>query len=254
MQGGIEPTGEELKRELALGAYKRSPLVAIGFRGKMADLEKIRLLMAGEGEDGIRWPLNEPDGTKSTCVAQACIGYAEFDFVKALIENLKADINIPTLYGYTTLHMAANAGQLNIVKLLCAQPSHPGINQLSEEGLTPLHMVCYKGSSVPKIQDRINVAKWLIDNGADRSIKNRLGYTAAEMAVFQGFRELADFLNSYTPDTVIQIEQIAPTFVPGADAYESRSFSANASGTNQSTMQQSQDPLEYCGSKFQGKP
>ena len=77
--------------------------------------------------------------------------------VRSLIEN-GADVNVrdPDT-GYTALHLAAGAGNMEIVKFLVAKGAD--VNAANEGGWTPLHCAIAPG--------RRDLVQWLIANGAD---------------------------------------------------------------------------------------
>lgn len=91
--------------------------------------------------------------------------------VKALIAR-DADVNKT---GWTPLHYAASAGSPQhavIISLLLE--NHAYIDAASPNGTTPLMMAAQYGE--------IDVARLLLQEGADPSIKNQLGLAAADFA------------------------------------------------------------------------
>jgi ankyrin repeat protein/ABC-type cobalamin/Fe3+-siderophores transport system ATPase subunit len=64
-------------------------------------------------------------------------GQGDIDLVNSLI-TLQAEINKPDMKGQTPLHYAAHQGSLDIVELLCVQPSI-NISQQDSNGWTALH-------------------------------------------------------------------------------------------------------------------
>jgi uncharacterized protein len=94
------------------------------------------------------------------------------DAVKALIQR-DADVNKT---GWAPLHYAASAGSprhLAIIALLLEQ--HAYIDAASPNGTTPLMMAAQYGSG--------EAVQLLLDEGADPTIKNQLGLTAADFAL-----------------------------------------------------------------------
>jgi uncharacterized protein len=91
--------------------------------------------------------------------------------------------------GYTPIHAAASYGHLPLLRSLVKD--HNGdINIKDTEGDTPLHMC-----------ELVDVAREMIQElGADVTIKNKDGMTAAEAVREEGdFDDLADYLESITP-------------------------------------------------------
>ena len=92
--------------------------------------------------------------------------------VKALIAG-DADVNKT---GWTPLHYAASAGSPQhavIISLLLE--NHAYIDAASPNGTTPLMMAAHYGST--------EAVQLLLDEGADPSLKNQLGLTAADFAL-----------------------------------------------------------------------
>ena len=116
------------------------------------------------------------------------------------------DVRARNLAGQVPLHVAAAAGQDAVAKVLiqadldrAGQESQPGffvsadsylrdicptLHMQDAGGNTPLHLAAASGNSA--------MAKLMIDNGADSSVKNSQEQTAAEMARKHGFPQVAD--------------------------------------------------------------
>ena len=94
------------------------------------------------------------------------------DAVKALIAR-EADVNKT---GWAPLHYAASAGSPQhavIISLLLE--NHAYIDAASPNGTTPLMMAAHYGS--------IEAVQLLLEEGADPTLKNQLGLTAADFAL-----------------------------------------------------------------------
>ncbi|PUE43532.1 hypothetical protein B9Z34_01490 [Limnohabitans sp. Hippo3] len=107
------------------------------------------------------------DKDESALMLAALKGY--LPLVKKLVEN-DADVNKP---GWTPLHYAASAGQVQVIEFLLEQSAY--IDAESPNGTTPLMMAAMYGSP--------EAVKVLIQAGADLNIKNQLGMTALDFAV-----------------------------------------------------------------------
>jgi uncharacterized protein len=94
--------------------------------------------------------------------------------------------------GYTAIHAAASYGHLPLLRFLI-KDRNGDINVKDLEGDTPLHMC-----------ELVEVAREMIEElGANVSLKNNEGLTAAEAVREEGdFDDLADYLESVTPDVV----------------------------------------------------
>ena len=101
--------------------------------------------------------------------------------VKALIAR-NADVNKT---GWTPLHYAASAGapeHTQIIALLLEH--HAYIDAASPNGTTPLMMAAHYGS--------MKSLQLLLDEGADPTLKNQLGLTAADFALRVSRTEAAE--------------------------------------------------------------
>ncbi|KAH6942835.1 hypothetical protein HPB50_010782 [Hyalomma asiaticum] len=86
-----------------------------------------------------------------------------------------ADINAQDSYGSTPLHRAASLGRCAIVRLfLDGYRNQLDINCTDEAGNSPLHLACE--------EERVDVAKMLIQAGARTDIMNKEEKTAFQMA------------------------------------------------------------------------
>ena len=104
----------------------------------------------------------------------------QLDMVKKLIER-GADVNKT---GWTPLHYAATRSHDEIVNLLLEE--HAYIDAESPNGTTPLMMAAqYGGDSTVKL---------LLDAGADPSLRNRLGLSAADFAHRAKREQVADLI------------------------------------------------------------
>jgi hypothetical protein len=94
--------------------------------------------------------------------------------------------------GYTAIHAAASYGHLPLLRFL-VKDRNGDINVKDLEGDTPLHMC-----------ELVEVAREMIEElGANVALKNNDGLTAAEAVRDEGdFDDLADYLESVTPDVV----------------------------------------------------
>jgi ankyrin repeat protein len=86
--------------------------------------------------------------------------------------------------GWTALHYATVVGNLEIVKMLLERYAY--IDAETPNKTTPLMLAARRGE--------MNVLKFLIDEGADISLKNMLGWTAYDFAVESERRDIAALL------------------------------------------------------------
>lgn len=92
--------------------------------------------------------------------------------VRALIAR-DADVNKT---GWTPLHYAASAGSaMHVTIIALLLENHAYIDAPSPNGTTPLMMAAHYGSA--------EAVQLLLDEGADPTLKNQLGLTAADFAL-----------------------------------------------------------------------
>jgi ankyrin repeat protein len=90
--------------------------------------------------------------------------------------------------GWTALHYAASSGHIEMLRLLLNQSAY--IDAASPNGTTPLMMASKYGND--------KSAKFLIQEGADPTVKNNLDLTASDFAEMKGDSALVVFLNNET--------------------------------------------------------
>lgn len=90
--------------------------------------------------------------------------------------------------GWTALHYAAAAGDLQIVAVLLEHRAD--LNALSPNHTTPLMMAARKGN--------VSVAELLLKEGASLSAKNMQGMTAFDFAVESEKKEMQKFLQAWS--------------------------------------------------------
>ena len=131
--------------------------------------------------DGPKTNVDTRTPSDETPLMMACLR-GQIDIVRKLIAR-GADVNKT---GWTPLHYAATGSQIEIMRLLLDQSAY--IDAQSPNGTTPLMMAAMYGSE--------DAAKFLLDAGADPTLKNQLGLSAADFANRAGRNELARALAS----------------------------------------------------------
>ncbi len=104
----------------------------------------------------------------------------DLDLVKLMVEK-GAEVNKP---GWTPLSYAATKGHTDIVAYLLEH--HAYIDAEAPNGSTPLMMAAYFGYD--------STVKLLLEEGADPRLKNKLGFSALDLAVREGHKNIADML------------------------------------------------------------
>ena len=85
-------------------------------------------------------------------------------------------VNTYDRYGWTSTMFAIHCKKLHILKILVEYGAD--LNMTSKNSPTPLMIACWSTNDINQ-----NIVKYLLENGADPSIKNGDGQTAAHYAV-----------------------------------------------------------------------
>lgn len=169
---------DEVKHLLAAGfdpnAVDEKGNSALYLALRYGSLKVARLLI---NAPGIR--LNQLNPFNENALMIACL-QGDLPIVKLMV-NRGAEINKT---GWTPLAYAATKGHTEIVKYLVDHSAY--IDAQAPNGTTPLMMAAYFG-----FDDTVKV---LLDEGADPRIKNKLGYTAVELAVQRHHTHIADMI------------------------------------------------------------
>ena len=125
------------------------------------------------------------------------------DIVKFLLKS-NAAVDSKDYYGFTPLHDIARrsltkAGNYTeIAELLIAAGAD--VNAQAHDGTTPLHKAVLNG--------RMDVARSLIENGADRYLKDNNGYTALDVAKIWRMREMIKLLIEVPPLKILSVRAV----------------------------------------------
>lgn len=110
--------------------------------------------------------------------------------LKKSVQYLQTNVHSENLVRMTTaLHIACLQGKLEVVKNLVNEV-HIDIDYLDRTGSTALMYAAYSG--------HLDIVKFLVEHGANVSIKNLKGGTAARYAAYAGQRSIVDYLNGIT--------------------------------------------------------
>lgn len=146
-------------RHDATTVLRDTPLHAAAWRGNVATAR----LLIGAGANvnaANRWG----DTPLHMAAWPAAAGGVE---MARLLVRAGANVNAKTR-GDTRLHRDARRGDLDLAKKLISDPAYKSRDTRGKSGLTPLHLVAgYWGSS--------DMARFLIDNGADLNAKDSVG-------------------------------------------------------------------------------
>lgn len=131
------------------------------------------------------WPKTDFDprnGQDETPLMLASLR-GDLALAKALIEK-SADVNKP---GWAPLHYAATNGHVEVMRVLLEH--HAYIDADSPNGTTPLMMAAHYGTP--------GAVKLLLEEGADPTIKNRLGLSAIDFAHRANRTESAEIIAAF---------------------------------------------------------
>ncbi|KAI9096070.1 ankyrin repeat-containing domain protein [Phlyctochytrium arcticum] len=98
------------------------------------------------------------------------------------------DANVKDISGYTPMHAAAAYGHLELLDLL-VNTYNGNVNVTDEDGDTPLHVV-----------ENVNMARKLIQLGADVRQENLEGLTPIAVANEEERKDIVEYLWGFTPE------------------------------------------------------
>ncbi|PRT54019.1 Ankyrin repeat-containing protein P1E11.10 [Wickerhamiella sorbophila] len=134
------------------------------------------------------------------------------DKVKDYIETQGMSPNSKDENGYTPLHAAAEWGHFDLISYLLEKGGD--VNITDSDGDTPLHAT-----------ESVEMAKFLVEHGADPKKKNSEGLTALEKAQEEDPMELSDLITYYRELNGETVEKLPE------DMSVSMSYAEEASGT-----------------------
>ena len=127
--------------------------------------------------------------------------------IEVLLADKRTDVDLSNKYGETPLMMASIQGDLPTVKTLVKQKNA----MVDHIGWTPLHYACSKG--------QLEVAQFLISNGATVDSRSLNGTTPLMMAVQSGNEQLVKLLLDNGADLQAK-NNLGMTAIDIADIYE----------------------------------
>ncbi|ORZ14731.1 ankyrin repeat-containing domain protein [Absidia repens] len=119
-------------------------------------------------------------------------GDGQLERLKELVEG-GAEPNAKDDFGYTPIHAAVSYNHKEILDYLLNNGGDINVEDFDKD--TPLY-VC----------ETTDMARFLLDRGADASHKNREGISPAQTANDEGWKDVAQLLASITGETIVNAE------------------------------------------------
>ena len=107
--------------------------------------------------------------------------------VKALV-GLGADVHAKGQGNFTSLHVAAQFGHVEVVKTLVAVGAD--VHAQQQDGASPLHLAASRG--------HLEAVKALLQSGASVQALDNMGLTAQQLAAHYGHSQVAQWLATYS--------------------------------------------------------
>ena len=176
-------------------AAGRNGLTPIHTAVVMRNLEMLKLLLAHGGN------INAPDRSGRTPLHDV-VERGSADWVGILAKH-GADVNRKGRFGVAPLHLAAAQHKIEMVRALLKHKADPRL--IGSDHQTPLHMGAWQSD---KHAADLQIAKLLLDRGADPTIKDTHGMTPLWRAQFSRRKDLVQCMldEGVKPDVFLAIE------------------------------------------------
>jgi ankyrin repeat protein len=158
------------------GRWRRTPLLFASVQGHHEVGQW--LLEHGAGVNA-----KEADNDRTSLHLAA--SYGRLEMVQTLLKH-NADTNARDDSGRTPLHFASSYGLVDIVRLLLNHGVDPKACAKNQQ--TPLHLAS---------SGHLDIARLLLEHGADVDAEDKDGRTAYQIALDEGYDEVAQFLLAY---------------------------------------------------------
>jgi ankyrin repeat protein len=129
---------------------------------------------------------------------QQAIQQGNLETLKQLIEHAKQDPNEQDVQDeWNALHWASNYGKLNLIDYLL--PKMSDVNAKTRYKYTALHLAAANNNE--------QVCTRLLENGADPSLKDITGTTAAQSAQRRGYEGIRKLIEEFNPLNRVVVTQ-----------------------------------------------
>ena len=119
-----------------------------------------RIVLKNQAKNSLTWSLDFPTVVPADGDIFRSVRAGSTDDVKQILSLRKATARDVTEFGVSLLHLAANMGNVELVRLLIQEGAD--VNAQDEDGDSPLHSAMVRA-------DNYDVARTLLENGADLS-------------------------------------------------------------------------------------
>jgi len=140
-------------------------------------------LLIGQGKCDLN--ATSEDGWNPVLVAAYKCDMESIDFLcEHAKDGLDLDVAQEKAKGYHVLHFAAGSKDHAVEAITKLVKAGANINALNDNGQTPLHIAAF--------WDNADAVRCLLDLGADKTIKNKSGRTAADLAIHYDYVDLLE--------------------------------------------------------------
>ena len=185
---------------LSCSAQTEDQINAFSKAAKFDDVSTVKLLIS----KGVSSNTVDPKGNPMLILA---IRDKSTKVTQLLLKDPNIDVDLSNTYGETPLMIASIEGDLPVVKELILQ-NHARVDHI---GWTPMHYACSKG--------QLEVAQFLVANGAVVDSTSLNGTTPLMMAVQSGNEQLIRFLLDQGADISVR-NSMGYSAIDIADIYE----------------------------------
>lgn len=161
--------------------YPLAAIIMIHEAARSAPKDKFVRLVSKLGKDCVTKRERDYEQTPLHIACDA----GRLEIVQLLLEKYKVEVNPVDKNGWTPLHHAAASGQLHICEILLQKGA--SARSLSNEGASPLHYLVRHNATDPALFER--VLYLMLQNRADVNQQNKHGETPLHQASHRG-REL----------------------------------------------------------------
>jgi ankyrin repeat protein len=190
-QGAIAQLLVERGANMEDRAFRNDPAFLLAAKGRMPELAGFLL------DRGADIEMTDHYG-RTALMAAAGFGHKD---MAAFLLGRGANPRFAAKDGETALHRAAHAGDLEIAALLL--DSGAEIDAQADDGATPLLKACAYNDN------RVDIARLLLERGADAQLRNKQGRTALDLAQMHRMQRLEKLLIAHEQSGGVKWERVS---------------------------------------------